>query len=73
MKLKYSLLTLITFIVCWTVNAQETIDSTKTDTAKSKKNGKQYEDVITDEAKTDEGLFMVHLLDDKDLLRDSQR
>lgn len=61
MKKQLSLLLILGFVFAVSAPqawAQEAED--KSEQEDKKKNGKSYEDVITDEAETDEGLFTVH-------------
>ena len=63
-SLFYSTLQVIALLITCTLFAQPKADTTHP--APSRTTGpKAYKDVITDKAKTDEGLFKVHKIDDK--------
>ena len=60
-------LTLIATAICFIASAQPTRDSTRSlpGSLRPSTGPKPYREVITDKAKTDEGLFKVHRVDDK--------
>src|SRR5436190_15898799 len=62
-SLFYSTLHVVALLITCTLFAQQRPDSTHP--APSRTGPKPYKDVITDKAKTDEGLFKVHKIEDK--------
>ena len=62
-SLFYSTLQVVALLITCTLFAQPRPDTTHP--APSRTGPKPYKDVITDKAKTDEGLFKVHKIDDK--------
>jgi len=64
-SLFYSTLQVIALMITCTLFAQPRTDTTHPAPARATTGPKPYKDVITDKAKTDEGLFKVHKIDDK--------
>ena len=62
-SLFYSTLQVVALLITCTLFAQPRPDTTHP--ATSRTGPKPYKDVITDKAKTDEGLFKVHKIEDK--------
>ena len=62
--LRFGLVLLLVVIAACT-GTKELADAPSTPSDDKEDDSKSYEDVITDEAKTDSGLFVVHRIDDK--------
>jgi len=64
-SLSYSTLQVIALLITCALFAQPRTDTTHPAPTRATQSPKPYKDVITDKAKTDEGLFKVHKIDDK--------
>jgi len=64
-SLFYSTLLVIALLITCTLFAQPRTDTTHPSPTRSTTGPKPYKEVITDKAKTDEGLFKVHKIEDK--------
>src|SRR5678816_74733 len=64
-SLFYSTLLVIALLITCTLFAQPRADTTRPSTTRTTTGPKPYKEVITDKAKTDEGLFKVHKVEDK--------